>query len=137
MAFNHITQISQNLAKLEWLTDDWVKEEVGKNANKRGRQQVATHIARQFAVVPNPRDLKRIQCSSIADGEELRYLAQVWVNKDGITETRCECLKKQSECVDGISFLPPTSMYGIETLTKVFVFVCLGVIDASTSRLCC
>lgn len=99
MAFNHISQIAQNLEKLDWLTDDWVSNYVGKNAIKRARKQVASHTARQFGVLSGSRGLKRIACSTVAEGEELRYLAQVTVTKDGITDSKCECPKKHAEYV--------------------------------------
>lgn len=100
MAFNHISSIVSNLDKLDWLTDDWVKEYAGKNAVKRARRQVAAHIARQFGVMSGSRGLKRISCSTIADGEDIRYIAQVAVTKEGITDAKCDCPKKQAEYVN-------------------------------------
>lgn len=99
MAFNHVEGISQKLASYEWLTEDWVKNYVGKKANKRARAVVALHIARQFAIAPAIRNIMRVQCSSIAEGEEQRYLARGSFGKEGIGDMRCECTKNPAKYV--------------------------------------
>lgn len=110
MALQHITSLNHSLEKLEWLTDDWVKEFVGKKVFKHARQMVAGHIARQFAITTTGRGHKRIQCSSISEGEDVRYVATAAIGKDGIAETRCECDKKVSE-YENSSFCPLASLY--------------------------
>jgi len=97
MALQHIASINHILDKLEWLTDDWVKEYVGKKAFKRARHMVATQVARQFAITAGSRGQKRIQCSSVSEDEDVRYIATAAITKDGVLETRCECEKKMPE----------------------------------------
>lgn len=116
MAYNHISLIAQNLEKLDWLTDDWVTTFVGKNAIKRARKQVASHTARQFGVLSGSRGLKRISCSTVAEGEDLRYLAQVTVTKDELTDSKCDCSKKPAEYVQLPSW-PQRAMSDVNLLT--------------------
>ena len=99
MAQHHISNIAKSLESCEWLNDDWVKQTIGKKQNKRARQLVATHNARNFAVVNAGHGWRRALCSSVAQDEEFRYLAQASISNAEITDISCECGKKGTEYV--------------------------------------
>jgi hypothetical protein len=97
MALQHITSITKSLESYEWITDDWVKETLGKKLNKRARHLVSTHNARQFAIANTSRGWKRVQCSCIGYGDESRFLSSALISSTEPGDIICECGKKGTD----------------------------------------
>jgi hypothetical protein len=97
MATKKIQELVNHLEKLEWLTDDFVKDLLGKKQYKRARSIVSRHGARNFNVAFGGRLGKRVSCSSMVEGDEDYQVALAHVTKNGLADTSCKCGQNQKE----------------------------------------